>query len=218
MMRYLSLPWPIVGLLVAFALLAQQFMLFGFELPGTMSAAFLSVGAMALLFSMIGVILLPPRRIAYLLGFLVCAGLMGWALYLQFGPQELEPCPLCMFQRVAVCLTGLVFLAAFIHNPQRWGATVYAFLTLVTAGSGAALAARQVWLQALPKDLVPACGMGISYMFETMPFLDVIARTLQGTGECAEKAWVFLNLSIAGWSLVFFTAMVFAAFALVDRD
>ncbi|MBS0321886.1 MAG: disulfide bond formation protein B [Proteobacteria bacterium] len=160
---------------------------------------------------------MPPRRVAYLLGFLVCAGLMGWALWLQFG-QDLEPCPLCMFQRVAVCAVGIVFLAAFLQNPRRGGATGYALATLVLAGAGAALAARQVWLQSLPADQVPACGMGLSYMMDTMPFTAVILKTLQGTGECAEKGWVFLDLSIAGWSLVFFIAMIVAAFAVIRRD
>ncbi|MEO8849876.1 MAG: disulfide bond formation protein B [Casimicrobiaceae bacterium] len=160
---------------------------------------------------------MPPRRVAYLLGFLVCAALMGWALWLQFG-MGLEPCPLCMFQRVAVCAVGLVFLAAFIHNPRSGGAAAYAFFTLVFAGAGAALAARQVWLQALPKDQVPSCGMGISYMLDSLPLTDVIMKTLAGSGECAEKGWVFLDLSIAGWSLVFFVAMIVAAFALIRRD
>jgi disulfide bond formation protein DsbB len=88
----------------------------------------------------------------------------------------------------------------------------------VVAGIGAGLASRQIWLQALPKDQVPACGMGLSYMMESMPFLDVIARVLQGTGECAEKGWVFLGLSIAGWTFVFFVGMIVAAFALIRRD
>ena len=91
-----------------------------------------------------------PAAPAYFLGFLVCAGLMGWALYLQYG-LDLEPCPLCVFQRVAVMATGAVFLVAAIHNPRRAAARVLRVLTLVTAGIGAALAAWHVWIQAQPK-------------------------------------------------------------------
>jgi disulfide bond formation protein DsbB len=212
-----GIPIQWVGFIVALALLVQQIVLHGFEPATTMAAAFFQVGVLTLLCAMLALIILPPRRVAYLLGFLVCAGLMGWALWLQFG-MDLEPCPLCMFQRVALCLAGLVFLVAFIRNPRRGGATVAAILVLVFAGAGAALATRQVWLQTLPKDLVPSCGMGISYMLETLPFTEVIAKTLAGSGECAEKGWVFLNLSIAGWSLVFFITMIVAAFALIRRD
>ena len=217
MNRYNAVAWPWVGFVVALALVAQEVVLHGSAPPSAMVASFYHVGVMALLLCTLSLIILPPRRIAYLLGFLVCAALMAWALWLQFG-LDLEPCPLCMFQRVAVCLVGIVFLAGFIHNPRRGGAAGYALLTLLFAGAGAALAGRQVWLQALPKDQVPACGMGISYMLDTLPFTDVIMKTLAGSGECAEKGWVFLDLSIAGWSLVFFLAMIVAAFALIRRD
>jgi protein dithiol:quinone oxidoreductase len=89
---------------------------------------------------------------------------------------------------------------------------------LIIGGAGAALAGRQVWLQSLPKDQVPACGMGLDYMLDTLPFTDVLRKVLEGSGECAEKSWEFLHLSIAGWTLVFFIAMTAASFALVRRD
>ena len=147
----------------------------------------------------------------------MCAGLIGYALYLQYV-GGLEPCPLCVFQRICVIGMGLVFVIAAIHNPGRLGATAYALLQLITGGAGIALAARQVWLQSLPKDQVPACGMGLSYMLDTLPFTDVFRKVLEGSGECAEKGWEFLHLSIAGWTLVFFVAMIVASFALIRRE
>ena len=89
---------------------------------------------------------------------------------------------------------------------------------MLIGGAGAAIAARQVWLQSLPKDQVPACGMGLDYMLETLPFSDVLQKVFEGSGECAEKGWEFLHLSIAGWTLVFFVAMIAVSFALVRRD
>jgi disulfide bond formation protein DsbB len=217
MTRYAAVPWPWLGFLVALGLVAQEPLLHWLgTLPAINEAAW-RVGVMTVGVSCLALLLLPPRRLAYLLGFIVCAGLIAWALWLQYG-QGLEPCPLCMFQRVAVIAVGLVFLVAALQNPYRPGAALYALLTLIVAGIGAGLAGRQIWLQALPKDQVPACGMGLSYMMESMPFLDVIGRVLQGTGECAEKGWVFLGLSIAGWTFVFFVAMIVAAIALIRRD
>jgi protein dithiol:quinone oxidoreductase len=142
---------------------------------------------------------------------------MAYALYLQYV-VGLEPCPLCVFQRICVIGMGVVFLAAAFHNPGRAGATGYALLQLIIGGAGAAFAARQVWLQSLPKDQVPACGMGLDYMLDTLPFTDVLRKVLEGSGECAEKSWEFLHLSIAGWTLVFFIAMTAASFALIRRD
>ena len=210
-------PWPWTGLLIALAVLLQQAIAHVVGEGPSVVASMWQVGVMALGLSSLGLILLPPRRIAFALGFLVCAGLMAWAFWLEHI-EGLSPCPLCMFQRVAVVAIGLIFLAGAFHDPGRVGAWIYAGLLFVASASGAAIATRQVWLQSLPKDQVPACGMGLSYMMETLPFFDVIRRVLEGSGECADKGWVFLGLSIAGWTLSFFVAIAVAGFALVKRD
>jgi len=217
MIRYRAMPWPWVGFLVSIAVVSNEALLRWFGGVPAINEAAYRVAIMTLGVASLVLILLPPRRLAYALGFLVCAGLIGWALWLQYG-LELDPCPLCIFQRVCVIAVGVIFLIAAIHNPERPGAALYALLTLLVAGAGAGLAGRQIWLQALPKDQVPACGMGLSYMMESMPWLDVFTRVLKGTGECAEKAWVFLGLSIAGWTFVFFVGMIVAAIALIRRD
>ncbi|MEP6943211.1 MAG: disulfide bond formation protein B [Betaproteobacteria bacterium] len=165
----------------------------------------------------LALVLLPPRRITYFLAFAVCTGLIACALYLQYV-EGLEPCPLCQFQRACFIAMGLVFLIAAFHNPGRGGAIGYALLELLISGAGVAIAGRQVWLQSLPKDQVPSCGMGLGYMLDTLPFTDVLQRVFEGSGECAEKGWEFLHLSIAGWSLVFFVAMIVTAFAVIRRD
>ncbi|HTS24121.1 MAG TPA: disulfide bond formation protein B [Casimicrobiaceae bacterium] len=213
--RYPSLPWPWVGLILCLALLAQDYMFtsIGRDVPVTAyRVTLMAVGVTSL-----ALIVLPPRRIGYALGFLVCVGMMAFALYLQFG-LDLDPCPLCILQRVAVVAMGIVFLVAAIHNPGRSGAAAYALLQLVLGGAGAAFALRQLWLQSLPKDQVPACGMSLSYMLDTLPLADTVRKVLEGSGECAEKGWEFLHLSIAGWTLVFFVAAIVATFALVRRD
>ena len=158
---------------------------------------------------------LPSRRAGYLLAFAVCAALMGYAFYLQYV-KELEPCPLCMFQRVVLVAMGFVFLLAAIHNPDTTGARGYAFLQLLIGAAGIGLAWRHLWIQSLPPDQVPACGMGIGYMMETLPFLDVISRTLKGSGECA-KVDLVLGLSIPAWTLMLFVALVVWAVLLAAR-
>jgi protein dithiol:quinone oxidoreductase len=151
-------------------------------------------------------------RWGYALGFLVCAGLIAFALYLQYFQNE-EPCPLCIFQRVAFMALGLVFLIAALHAPARTGAKVYGGLLLVVAAVGGAIATRHVWLQNLPKDMVPACGPDLEYMMKRFPFWEVLSKVLSGSGQCAEVSWTFLGLSIAAWSLTWFVLLAaFAAF------
>jgi len=213
--RYASIAWPWVGLLLCVALLGQEYLLQATGPNAPLSAYRVTVMVVGV--TSLALVLLPPRRIGYALGFLVCLGLLGFGYYLQYA-EQLEPCPLCIFQRVCFMGMALVFLVAIVQNPGRAGAEIYAVLLVLIGGTGAALAGRQVWLQSLPKDQVPSCGMGLNYMLDTLPLTDVVKKVFEGSGECAEKSWEFLHLSIAGWSLVFFVALVVAGIALIRRD
>jgi disulfide bond formation protein DsbB len=151
-------------------------------------------------------------RLGNAAGFLACAGLLAFALYLQHF-QGQDPCPLCVFQRVAYVGLMLAFLAAAVHGPGRTGAAIYGALQTLIAAAGAAVAARHVWLQHLPRDQVPECGPGLEYMLRKYSMLGVLEKVFRGSGECAESGWKFLGLSIAEWSLAWFLLLgAFAAY------
>lgn len=143
-------------------------------------------------------------------GFVLCAGLLGFAYYLQYVELQ-DPCPLCMVQRVAFYLLAAIFLLAALHGPGRHGVMVYGLAAFIVAALGAAVAARHVWLQSLPAHLVPSCGPGLEYMLKKFPLADVLGKVLTGSGECAEAGWKFLNLTIAGWSLLWLVLLGFLA-------
>ncbi|WP_111493770.1 disulfide bond formation protein B [Marinobacter bohaiensis] len=149
---------------------------------------------------------MPGRRLVFLLIFLVCAALLGTAFYMEYV-MYLEPCPLCWLQRMALMAVGALSLLAALHNPAGWGGRIYGGLLALFAGAGGALAARQLWLQSLPADQVPACGPSVDYLLDIMPLAEVLSIALQGTGDCAEVVWRFLGLSIPGWTAVFFTLL-----------
>lgn len=149
---------------------------------------------------------LPSRRVVNFAGFAVCCGLMGFALFAQHV-LLLDPCPLCVFQRVAVISIGIIFLVAALHNPHGAGRVVYGVLLALAAGGGAAVAGRHAWLQQLPPDQVPSCGPGLDYMLDTLPFTEVLSNVFRGSGECAEIVWQFLGLSMPGWVLVWMIAL-----------
>jgi disulfide bond formation protein DsbB len=160
---------------------------------------------------------LLSRRSGNLIGFLACAGLLGFAYYLQYG-RGLEPCPLCMIQRLFLAATGLVFLAAAIHHPGRVGAWIYGGLAMLLAAAGAAVAGRHVWLQHTPADKRPACGPGLDYLVSTFGPFDALQRILRGSGECGAVDWSFLGLSIPEWTLACFIALGIYAIVLAARD
>lgn len=134
---------------------------------------------------------------------LTAAALLAAALYFQYA-RGLEPCPLCILQRLALIALGLIALVALIHNPRVLARRLYGLLMLLCAAAGGGVAARQVWLQHLPPDQVPACGPGLDYMLEVFPLGEALTMVLQGSGECAEASWHFLGLSMAGWMVLVF--------------
>ncbi|NIC06800.1 disulfide bond formation protein B [Billgrantia bachuensis] len=130
----------------------------------------------------------------------------------------LEPCPLCIFQRVAVLAAAAVFIVAAIHNPQgRLGPVVYGGLSLTAVLGGIAVAARHLWLQSLPPDQVPSCGPGLDYMMDILPMRDVIATVLSGSGECADIDFLLLGISLPGWTLIGFIVLALAPLGILYR-
>ncbi len=151
----------------------------------------------------------------FALGALVCALLLGFGFYLQYG-KGLEPCPLCLVQRGFFMALMALCVVAALHRPRRRGMLVYGSLAGLFALGGAAVAARQVWLQHLPPDKVPQCGPDLFFMMENFPLSRTLRTLVSGTGECAAVDWTFLRLSIAEWSLAWF-AVLFLFFLWVVR-
>ena len=150
---------------------------------------------------------LPGYRLVNIAGLLACLVATGFALYLQHV-VGLEPCPLCILQRVAVFAAMGVLVVAILHNPRAVGQRLYALLGLFAALFGLGVAGRHVWLQHMPADQVPACGPGLDYMLDVFPMQDVVAMVLRGSGECAVVDWTFLGFSLAELTGMVFVGLV----------
>ncbi len=151
-------------------------------------------------------------RAGYLLGFIASFGLVGFALYIQ-TKHNLEPCPLCISQRIIFMGLGLLFLVAAIHNPRQLGRQVYGLLHFVVAGAGIVVAARHIWIQANPDKVMAECGAGFDYIFEAFPFRKALDLVFKGTGECSAIDWTLFGLTIPQLSLFCFAGL--AAYAVV---
>ena len=135
-------------------------------------------------------------------GGILCIGLL-----VEFA-LGLAPCPLCMMQRIWFALTGIVAWIGLSHNP-RWG--IYPLVSALCAMVGGGFAIRQLWLQSLPADQVPSCGPDLSYMIDAFPLGDLLVAMTSGTGDCAVIHDVIPMMSIAGWSLLGFSLLLFAS-------
>lgn len=146
------------------------------------------------------------QRMVFAVGFLTCVALMAVALYLQHV-VNLEPCPLCILQRIAVIGIGLVLFAGALHDPGIWGRRAYAAITVIVAGFGAAVAARHVWLQYTP-NRVAECGIGLEDMIEMFPLSKTMVLVFRGSGDCSDVQWTFLGLTIPSWMLIVFGGFI----------
>ena len=146
------------------------------------------------------------RRLINFAGFIACAGLLAYALYSQFY-LGLDPCPLCIFQRVGVAALGVVFLLAALHNPKGWGARVYAALIAVAALATVGVAARHIYVQHLPPGALPSCGAPLGVLIKFTPMFELIRKVLTGSGECSEVPWRFLGLAMPAWVLIWGLAL-----------
>lgn len=144
-------------------------------------------------------------RIWFFFVALACAGMLAYALYVQ-QTDFIDPCPLCVFQRMIYVWIGAVALVAAVLNPVAAGRWFLGILLILGGVTGIAIAGRHLWLQSLPADQVPDCGMGLNYMLETMPFLQVLNEVFYGSGECAEVYWRFLGLSMPSWTFLWYIA------------
>ena len=149
---------------------------------------------------------IPNSRMIYVIVFLGCIGLMSVALFFEHA-MLLEPCPLCILQRIMVIATAAVEMVAAIHGPKNLGIKLYGVLMILTSATGGGISIRQLWLQSLPEDQVPACGASLDYLLDVFPVTEVLTMVLTGDGACAEVVWTFLGISIAGWTLVGFIGL-----------
>ena len=151
-----------------------------------------------------------------LLGAGLCFGLLGYALYVQHG-MFMQPCPLCILQRLAFAAMGTLFVLGAVGPARPWWRKTSSLLVAVPALAGAAVAGWHLRMQHLPPSEVPSCsGMDLSYMLEAFPLQRVIEKVFAGSGECAVIDWSFLGLSMPGWTLLWYVglgiAVVWAGF------
>jgi disulfide bond formation protein DsbB len=144
---------------------------------------------------------LQNTRLINFAGFGACVALLAYALYTQYG-LGLEPCPLCIFQRIAIAALGVVFLLAALHNPRGWGMRVYAFLIGLAALSAIGVAGRHLYVQHLPPGSLPSCGAPLEVLLKFTPVTEVIRKVLTGSGECSEVTWRLLGLAMPAWVLI----------------
>jgi disulfide bond formation protein DsbB len=148
-----------------------------------------------------------PFRAQYLTGFVLCALLLAYAIFEQFQ-MHVEPCPMCIFQRLAFIGMGIFFLIGGLHSPGPKGRRVYASLVGICALIGVGVAINHLRMQYTPHDpLMGGCGPGLSYMLDAFPIGEALKKAFTGSGDCGDINWTFLGITMPGWCLIWFVAL-----------
>ncbi len=144
-------------------------------------------------------------KTGYFIGFAACFATVILALVIQ-TVYKLEPCPLCITQRIVFMCLGILFLIAVFVKPATLFAKLLMVAQLITALIGAGWAIRHWWIQAHRESMIVDCGVGFDYMFENFPLKKAFSLIFKGTGDCAAIDWTFLGLSLPQLGLIAFIA------------
>ena len=142
-------------------------------------------------------------RSGYLLGFAACFGTVAMALVIH-TKYNLEPCPLCITQRMFFMGLGILFLIGAFLKPASISQKIFALLQVITALGGAGWAIRHWYLQAHKGEVIADCGVGFDYMFENFPLKKMFTLIFRGTGDCGVIDWTFLGLTLPQLALITF--------------
>lgn len=145
-------------------------------------------------------------RAVFILIAAVSSGLVGVGLAIG-ELMRINPCPLCIFQRVLYLALAAVALfgAAAPLLRRLWGGLI----GLLSAG-GLATALYQSWMQLYP-ETVTQCGFGEPTLIEQL--VDWLGMQwplmFMATGFCTSKESI-LGLSMANWSIICFSGFLLA--------
>ena len=139
---------------------------------------------------------------------LVTMLVLGTSFYLQYA-HGLEPCPLCLMQRICTLLILIVSLTSLcIHTPARL--KPFAITQIIFSVAGLYFAIRHLWIMSLADHDIPACLPGLNVLIHYFPWKDLFHALLWGSSDCTEMTWRFLGLSLPAWAGLYFLCMVAA--------
>ena len=136
-----------------------------------------------------------------LFGSLLAFILVGLAVAIQ-AQFNLEPCPLCVTQRIVFIVIGCLFLLFSFFSPNQFIRFTHLTSLLITNIVGMVFAIKHILIQS-KWIIVPAeCGIDLDYMFENFPLTEAFSLLFKGAGDCSEIDWSFLGITLPQLALI----------------
>lgn len=154
---------------------------------------------------------MPYARLILFLNGVACIGAVLFAYEYLEKTLFMNPCPLCMLQRLAFVVIGAALIQQALHY-HRLGFERKVLQFFVYAGIffGMAMAARHLYLQSLPPDLMPACGLDYYGLMRQNGWLQGLWKAMQGSGDCGTRD-TFWGIRLPVWSMVLYFILLIQA-------
>ena len=118
---------------------------------------------------------------------------------------SLDPCPLCITQRIVFLISGVVFLTFYLRPFNKW---IELFVLLAINLFGLVFALRHVLIQKKIIQIPAECGIDLGYMFDNFPLTEMFELVFRGTGDCSEIDWTLIGITIPEWSALWFVIFI----------
>ena len=127
--------------------------------------------------------------------------MIGAALLIQLI-YELEPCPLCITQRIIFIVIGFIFVF-FLLLKHNFITRIAHLLMLATASiTGIVFSGRHIMIQEKWITVPAECGIDLNYMFENFPLTQAMNLLFKGTGDCSNIDWNFIGITLPQLALM----------------
>ena len=145
-------------------------------------------------------------RVGFAALFLFCAGAIAFALYHQFY-QWLMPCLMCVYERIAIIVIGLLALCAVVYVPKsRLGVLIWCDLMATAAVIGLGVSTYHVMLQYGPRDASISCASSLPFPINLNdPFWpEWFAALIRPVGDCSTVDFTVFGVSMPIWLMLTF--------------
>lgn len=119
----------------------------------------------------------------------------------------MNPCVMCIQQRMALGGVTVLGLFALLMPRCFWGRTLALLLVAAPAIFGLIIAIKQIYLQSLPLSAQPSCGAPWTFRWRNQPFFDYYEWFIRGSGACGE-VYQILGVSLPMWAALFFSLIL----------
>lgn len=139
---------------------------------------------------------------ANILGAIIAFVMIISALAIQLT-FNLEPCPLCITQRIIFIVIGALFILFALLPSNNKYIKLSHLISIIAAGLvGVIFSIRHIMIQAKIIEIPAECGIDLDYMFENFPLTEAVNLLFKGTGDCSEIDWTFFGITLPQMALL----------------